>query len=378
MKINLSDNGLHHSFAPLSLTRPVACLRTGIFTNEERYKQFIPDLEIGFITEEYLSKTYTALDTDLTASSNVIPNDDLVSVICALEEDQALIYDGMELARRGSGEIKVAYTGEEPLVLSERWHIYQLNDRILAQDFKVLTANRKSQELSDSNTLIGDPSLLFIEEGAIVEASILNTDSGPIYVGRNAEIMEGCLVRGGLALCDHAQLKMGAKIYGATSIGPYCKVGGEVNNVVFQSYSNKGHDGFLGNSVIGEWCNLGADTNTSNLKNNYACVRTYSYGLKKELETDIQFIGLFMGDFSKSGINTMFNTASVVGVSCSVFGSGFPDKHIPSFSWVNGNDTSPFILEKAIEAATNMMSRRSKELSAEQEDVLAFLSESRP
>jgi UDP-N-acetylglucosamine diphosphorylase/glucosamine-1-phosphate N-acetyltransferase len=190
--------------------------------------------------------------------------------------------------------------------------------------------------------------------------------------------MEGSLIRGGLALCEHAQLKMGAKIYGATTIGPYCKIGGEVNNVIFEAYSNKGHDGFLGNSVIGEWCNLGADTNTSNLKNNYSSVRTYSYALNNEIQTDLQFMGLIMGDFSKSGINTMFNTATVVGVSCTIFGSGFPNKHIASFSWVNEAETSDFILDKAIEAANNMMQRRNLKLSPEEQDILAHLSKTKP
>ena len=378
MKINLSDNGHHQKFAPLSLTRPVGQLRMGLFTNEERYRMFLPEVEIGFETEAYLSSKYKSVHTDITANSNIIPNEDLVAAICNLENNQSLVFDGVELARKGSGEDKIAFTGEEPVIITERWHLYQLNDRVLSHDFSCYTSNRKSQELSESNTLIGDPSQLFIEEGAIVEGSILNTSTGPIYIGQNAEIMEGCLIRGGLAVCDHAQLKMGSKIYGATTIGPYCKVGGEVSNVIFQSYSNKGHDGFLGNSVIGEWCNLGADTNTSNLKNNYSSVRTYSYELDIEIQTDIQFMGLFMGDFSKSGINTMFNTATVVGVSCTIFGSGFPGKHISCFSWVNGTETSDFILDKAFEASDNMMQRRNLKLSAEEQDILRHLSESKP
>jgi len=378
MKINLSDNGHHQKFAPLSLTRPVGQLRMGLFTNEERYRMFIPEVEIGYETEEYLASKYKSVDTDITANSNVIPNEDLVAAICNLEDNQSLIFDGVELAKKGSGDDKIAFTGEEPVIITERWHLFQYNDRVLSHDFSCYTANRKSQDLSESNTLIGDPAQLFIEEGATVEGSILNTSTGPIYIGQNAEIMEGCLIRGGLAVCDNAQLKMGSKIYGATTIGPYCKVGGEVSNVIFQSYSNKGHDGFLGNSVIGEWCNLGADTNTSNLKNNYSSVRTYSYELTKEIQTDIQFMGLIMGDFSKSGINSMFNTATVVGVSCTIFGSGFPNKHISCFSWVNGTETSDFILDKAFEAADNMMQRRNLKLSTEEQDILRHLSETKP
>ena len=378
MKINISDNGYHQNFAPLSLTKPVGQLRMGLFTNQERYEMFIPEAEIGFETEDYLSAKYKRVDTDIIANANVIPNEDFVAALCNLENDQSLFLDGMELAKKGTGDNKIAFTGEEPVIITERWHVFQMNERVLAHDFNCYTANKKSQELSESNTLIGESTQLFIEEGAVVEGSILNTTTGPIYIGRNAEVMEGSLIRGGLALCDHAQLKMGAKIYGATTIGPYCKIGGEVSNVIFEAYSNKGHDGFLGNSVIGKWCNLGADTNTSNLKNNYSSVRTYSYELNKEIQTDIQFMGLVMGDFSKSGINTMFNTATVVGVSCTIFGSGFPNKHIACFSWVNGAETSDFILEKAFEAANNMMQRRKLKLSSEEQDILAHLSKTKP
>jgi len=217
---------------------------------------------------------------------------------------------------------------------------------------------------------------LFIEKGAIVEGSILNTKDGPIYIGKNAEIMEGSMIRGGLALCESSTIKMGAKIYGATTIGPHCKVGGEVNNVVFQEYSNKGHDGFLGNSIIGAWCNLGADTNTSNLKNNYSNVKTYSYIEEKEIQTELKFIGLSMGDYSKCAINTMFNTASVVGVACNIFTDGFPNKHISSFSWINGNKIAAYDLLKAYNDANNMMNRRDQSLSDADKKILAHLSNS--
>jgi UDP-N-acetylglucosamine diphosphorylase/glucosamine-1-phosphate N-acetyltransferase len=206
----------------------------------------------------------------------------------------------------------------------------------------------------------------------------LNTSTGVIYIGKDAEIMEGSMIRGGLALCEFATIKMGSKIYGATTIGPFCKVGGEINNVIFQSFSNKGHDGFLGNSIIGEWCNLGADTNTSNLKNNYSNIRTYSYEDAKEVDSGLQFIGLSMGDFSKCAINTMFNTATVVGVSCNIFTGGFPNKHIPSFSWVNDSDTTVNKLEKVFESANNMMSRRGRSLQEEEKNILKELSIHRP
>ncbi|MDG2153019.1 MAG: putative sugar nucleotidyl transferase, partial [Crocinitomicaceae bacterium] len=261
MKFNLSDNELHLKFAPISLTRPIACLRMGLFTNIERYQMYLPDAQIGFHTEAYLSKKFEAIDSDLMVNSNVIPNEDFIAAICNLEDNQTLLLNNQVLANKGSGKEIVLFVGQEPVIIGERWHIFQFNDIVLKQDFDAYTTNRKSQELSDSNTLIGSKSDLFIEEGASIEGAILNTTTGPIYVGRQSEIMEGSLVRGGLALCDNATLKMGSKVYGACSIGPHCKVGGEINNVIFQSYSNKGHDGFLGNSIIGEWCNLGADTN---------------------------------------------------------------------------------------------------------------------
>ena len=377
MKFNLSDNELHLNFAPMSLTRPIACLRMGLFTNIERYEMYLPDAQIGFHTEDYLSKKFEAIDTDLIVNSNVIPNEDFIAAICNLEDDQSLMLNDQVLARNGTGKEVILFVGQEPVIIYERWHIYQFNDTVLKQDFKVYTANKTSQKLSDSNTLIGDESDLFIETGASIEGATLNTTAGPIYVGHHAEIMEGSLVRGGLSLCEKATLKMGSKVYGACSIGPHCKVGGEINNVIFQSYSNKGHDGFLGNSIVGEWCNLGADTNTSNLKNNYANVKTYSYESKSEIKTDIQFMGLCMGDYSKSGINTMFNTASVIGVSCNVFGSGFPAKHIPSFSWVNTLDIVTFDLGKAITSANNMMTRRNLELNQHDKDIFSHLSNSK-
>ena len=334
---------------------------------------YLPDAEIGFHTEAYLSKKFEAIDSDLMVNSNVIPNEDFIAAICNLEANQTLTLNGDVLASHGAGKESVTFIGETPIILKERWHIYQLNDIVLKQDFNAYTTHKSSQKLSDSNTLIGNESDLFIEVGASVEGAILNTTAGPIYIGHQAEIMEGSLVRGGMALCDNATLKMGSKVYGACSIGPHCKVGGEINNVIFQSYSNKGHDGFLGNSIIGEWCNLGADTNTSNLKNNYSNVKTYSYESKSEIKTAVQFMGLCMGDYSKSGINTMFNTASVIGVSCNVFGSGFPAKHIPSFSWVNTLDMVSFDLDKAITSANNMMTRRNLSLNQIDKDIFSHL-----
>ena len=238
-----------------------------------------------------------------------------------------------------------------------------MNGYAIEQDFEWLTKGKTSEPLSATNTIIGDPSRIFLSKGAKVEAAILNTTAGPIYLGEDAEIMEGTTVRGPLALCDHAALKMSAKVYGPTTLGPHCKAGGELNNVVFLGYSNKAHDGFLGNSVIGEWCNLGADTNNSNLKNNYGLVDVYDYGQGKAVDTGLTFCGLIMADHAKAGINTMFNTGTVVGVSSNIFGGDFPPKFIPSFSWGGAQWLRTFTFDKSLEVAQKMMERRGLSLT---------------
>jgi UDP-N-acetylglucosamine diphosphorylase/glucosamine-1-phosphate N-acetyltransferase len=375
MKIVLHDNGLHLRFAPLSLTRPIGNLRMGIFTNDERWKLYLPNAQVYFETETYLQGKFPKADyADITVNAALIPNEELVVAISRLAENEKLVSGEEWLAYKGTGEKKVIYPGESPLIISQRWHLYQKNGSAIVSDFKLITSGRKSQQLSKTNTVIGDESLIFIEEGASVEAAILNTTSGPLYIGKHAEIMEGSIVRGPLALCDDGVLKMGAKIYGPTTIGNHCKVGGEVSNSIFQAYSNKGHDGFLGNSLIGEWCNLGADTNTSNLKNNYGNVSTFDYETMQEAKTDIQFMGVCMGDHAKCGINTMFNTASVVGVSSNIFGSGFPLKYTPSFTWGGIEEQVVFKFEKAIEYSNNMMERRNMRLSDDDISILNHLS----
>tara|TARA_B100001287_G_scaffold216740_1_gene185624 strand:- start:2282 stop:3418 length:1137 start_codon:yes stop_codon:yes gene_type:complete len=377
MKFNLSDFGKHKNFAPLSLTKPIGCIRMGIFTNVERYLSYLPEAHIGYETEDYLTHKYPRLDCDLSVNACVIPNPEFIAALLHLEENQSLYDEDRLLAQKGNGAEPIKFIGTKLIILEERWDIFQKNAAALDLDFNQVTEGRKTQALSPSNLLIGPKSKLFIEQGAMIEGCTLNTNDGPIYIGKGAEIMEGSLVRGGLALCNEATIKMGTKIYGATTIGPHCKVGGEVNNVIFQAYSNKGHDGFLGNSLIGEWCNLGADTNTSNLKNNYSNVRTYSYSMAEEVQTDMQFIGLSMGDYSKCAINTMFNTASVVGVSCNIFTHSFPHKYIPSFSWVQGESYTLNKLDKALLSANNMMHRRQLSLSKEDEAILQHIANER-
>lgn len=364
MKLLLHDNDLHLRFAPLTLTRPVGNLRMGILTNDERWQKMIPNATIYFATETYLTQKYpTTESADLTVNAAVIPTRELAERTLLLNEGEALFWGETWLAKKGNAIETRIPVDMELVILENRWDLYQLNGSVLKADFELLTSGRKSQTLSTSNTVIGDASLIFMEEGASVEACILNTKEGPIYVGKNAEIMEGSVVRGPLALCESAGLKLATKVYGPTTLGPHCKVGGEVNNVIFQAYSNKGHDGFLGNSVIGEWCNLGADTNSSNLKNNYSHVSAYSYETQKIEKTDVQFMGLIMGDHSKCGINTMFNTATVVGVSANIYGADFPDKMIESFVWGGASGFVPFKLDKAIEVAKAMMARRKVEFT---------------
>lgn len=378
MNIILHDNNNHLNFAPLTLTKPVGKLRMGILTCEERWQAHFPKATISFQTEDYLSERFPLLNAEnnIIINAAVIVNEMIASWVSELIFGQTLLINDQLIATHGVelGEGEIIKKELEDLVLLEnRWDIYQLNAAVLQLDFDQITKGRNSKPLSATNTVIGDSKLVFLEEGAKVEAAILNTTSGPIYLGKNAEIMEGSVVRGGLAMCESSALKLSTKIYGATTLGPHCKVGGEVNNCVFQAYSNKGHDGFLGNSLVGEWCNLGADTNSSNLKNNYGKVKTHSYVENKLVQTDVQFMGLTMGDHSKCGINTMFNTATVVGVSSNIYGADFPDKLIGDFMWGGGNKWENFKFEKAIEVAENMMGRRGVELSPEDKAILKYL-----
>jgi UDP-N-acetylglucosamine diphosphorylase/glucosamine-1-phosphate N-acetyltransferase len=377
MNIILHDLDSHLEFAPLSLTRPVGNLRMGIFANDERWQNYFPEAQVSFKTELYLSEKFPCLLTNDNhwVNASVIATPEIVEAVQRLQSGQALYVNDIFVAYRGSEfgrGARVDLLLDHFIHLQNRWNLYQLNDQVIALDFNWVKKYKKGIQLDTSNQLIGSADRIFIEEGAKVQGAMLNTTTGPIFIGRNAEVMEGTLVRGALALCENAVLKLGTKVYGATTIGPYCKVGGEVSNVLFYGYSNKGHDGFLGNSIIGEWCNLGADTNTSNLKNNYGDVRTYCYRTKQMKDTKVQFMGLAMGDHSKCGINTMFNTATVVGVSATVFGAGFPPKYIPDFSW-SGFDDVRFDFQKAIQAANNMMARRGKQITPEEKKLLAFL-----
>lgn len=366
MKINLFDDQAATRLRPLTFTRPAGELRVGILTIAEKWSRHL-NAEARSCAADYKQVKYSGWEhqCDLWINGRCFPTKELAEVIKGIA-----IHQGV---RTANNQVIATHHNPETTSTEIQWieveadwlnypeDIFVWNQRELDRDFELITAGRTGAKLSESNRVTG-PGKIFIEEGARVEAAVLNPDGGYIYVGSDAEIMEGSLVKGSLALCEHATLKLGAKIYGCTTIGPHSKVGGEVSNSVIQGYSNKGHDGFLGNSVLGEWCNLGADTNTSNLKNNYAEVKLWDYETNRFRNTNLQFCGLIMGDHAKCGINTMFNTGTVVGVGSNIFGSGFPRNFIPSFAWGGNGGFTTYQLEKVFETADLVMHRRGLKL----------------
>jgi UDP-N-acetylglucosamine diphosphorylase/glucosamine-1-phosphate N-acetyltransferase len=370
MKIQLVDGKHRDHLLPLTYTRPVAQLRCGILTIAEKYQK--RGFEVGYETEDYLQEKFPSIHHDILVSGSVCPTDSFIDAITSLTEGQGLIQDDQLLAFKGANwadtPTEIFPFNDVLNLIIRPWDIWTKNAAEMNIDFDVLTKDRFSAPIDSSNTVFGDR--IFLEEGARVKASILNATSGPIYLAQNAEVMEGSIVRGGLALGAHSALKLGTKVYGATTLGPHCKVGGEINNSVILGYSNKGHDGFLGNSAIGEWCNLGADTNNSNLKNNYDEVKAWSYVDGRFSKTGQQFCGLIMGDHSKSGINTMFNTGTVVGVSANVYGAGFPRNFIPSFTWGGPQGTTEYMIKKALDTANRMMQRRGLQVDDVERTIL--------
>jgi UDP-N-acetylglucosamine diphosphorylase/glucosamine-1-phosphate N-acetyltransferase len=374
INIVFSDAGKHLRLAPLSLNKPISKLKMGLMSFEDRWLNFLKkDAVVGYETESYLSNKYqSGTETAMYLNASVIPTPEIIESIKNLPIGYALISEKGWIAKHGTHISEEKIFKGIYLEVKNLWDMFQLNGEVIEIDFDLMTKNKKSQPLNSTNTLIGDR--IFIEEGAKVNGAILNTETGPIYIGKHAEIQEGAMIRGGLGLLEHATIKMGAKIYGPTTIGKHSKVGGEVTNSVIQNYSNKGHDGYMGNSLIGEWCNLGADTNTSNLKNNYSLVSIHSYETNKIEQTGAQFIGLTMGDHSKCGINTMFNTGTVVGISANIYGGDFPPKFIPSFSWGGSTDFVDYDFEKAMETATKVKARRGLDLTKEEVEILKYLS----
>ncbi|WP_394750607.1 GlmU family protein [Spongiimicrobium salis] len=383
MNYILFDGTVRNALLPFTYTRPVAEIRIGILTIREKWERYLGSTTTT-ITEDYLTDKFpmVELEKNVMINASYLPDQTLVDQIKNLKEyeaiciaDEIVAFYSLDSQEEVDFSIytMIPYEGEI-LQIRNTWDIFSKNKEAIIADFTLITKDRKSSPISDTNTVFC-PENIFIEEGAVVECSILNAKNGPIYIGKNAEVMEGSIIRGGFALGEQAIVKMGAKIYGATTVGPHSKVGGEVNNAVIFGYSNKGHDGFLGNSVLGEWCNIGADTNTSNLKNNYAPVRLWNYETENFAKTGLQFCGLMMGDHSKCGINMMFNTGTVVGVSANIFGSGFPRNFIPAFSWGGAAGFSTYLPKKAFETANAMMERRGMLFDEKEEAILNHIFE---
>ena len=381
MNIILFDNN-RSEFFPLSLTRPISQFRVGIFTIKEKWEKYYDSVSV--FTDNYLSNKYpsTVKDDNIWINAQLIPNDSIITEINNLRVGESLKKDSKILAFRSkefkSNNLNEISSNAQFSFLNSITDIFTINGAEIKNDFLFISSDKTtdwqgqndSELLANSNIKIGQYPI-YVEKGAKINHSIFNTTSGPIYIGKDAEVMEGSIIRGPFAMCNNSVLKIGAKIYESTTIGPHCKVGGEVNNSIFFGYSSKAHDGFLGNSVIGEWCNLGADTNNSNLKNNYENVKIWNYSINSFKDTQLQFCGLIMGDHSKCGINTMFNTGTVVGVGSNIFGSGFPRNFIPSFSWGGSSGFTIHNLNKFFITAEKVLARRNEVLSDNERQILS-------
>lgn len=382
MSYILFDDVARKSLKPFTYIRPVCDIRIGILTIREKWEKYLGETT-STLTEDYLSNKFPIIfaDSMTLINGSVCPTPKLVQAVKNLSVNQVLVCNDNIIAMSKTREdfisegddIEKIEVEEDFIKLNNVWDIYVYNDRAIREDFELITKGRKSQTLSSNNKLI-NPENIFVEEGASIEYATLNAKNGPIYIGKNAEIMEGAVVRGPFAMGEHAVLKLNAKIYGGTTIGPYAKVGGELDSVVIFGYSNKAHDGFIGHSVIGEWCNLGADTNASNLKNTYDEVRLYDIEKSTFIPTGQVFCGTIFGDHSKCGINVMFNTGTVVGISSNIYGAGYQRNFIPSFAW-GGTNTGLklYQLDKAIEVNERMMQRRGLVMSEEDKKILQHI-----
>ncbi len=383
MNYILFDGNVRNALLPFTYTRPVADIRIGILTIREKWEHRL-GLTTTTITEEYLEEKYPMVEMakNILINSSYLPTKALVERVKSLSENQAIFNNGEVVAffaKKTQEEVNFdtyeQFEFEDDVIkIDHTWDIFSKNREAIDQDFQLLTHGRRSQPIPEGVRYLNKEHI-FIEEGAEISFGILNASTGPIYIGKGAKIMEGSIVRGPFAMCENSVLKIGAKIYGPTTLGPYCKVGGEVNNSVLFGFSSKGHEGFLGNSVLGEWCNLGADTNTSNLKNNYAEVKLWNYESDRFAKTGLQFCGLMMGDHSKCGINMMFNTGTVVGVSANIYGSGYPRNFIPSFSWGGPSGLTTYQLKKVFQVAEAVMKRRDKVLSVNDQSILTAVFE---
>lgn len=384
MGIILFDDQFRNNLFPLSYTRPVSEFRVGILTIADKWKRYL-NSEISYLTEDYLQEKYPLLISpeNLLINAAICPDKDLLEAVVGIREGEALFADqlliAVQLNEAAAKEFNInkltSYRRVEYpntiVRIAFPENIFSLNDIEIRKDFELLTRGRTSSSLSNTNIILGDQ--IFVEEGVDAECSTFNSKLGPIYLGKESLVMEGCHIRGSFALCEGAILKMGAKIYGMTTIGPYSKAGGEINNSVIFANSAKGHEGYLGNSVLGEWCNIGADSNNSNMKNNYAEVRLWDYSNESFRKTGLQFCGLVMADHAKCAINTMFNTGTVVGVSANLFGSGFPRNFVPDFSWGGNQGFEVYSLKKMFETAIKVYSRRNIDFNEVEQKILTHV-----
>ncbi len=383
MNYILFDGTVRNALLPFTFTRPVADIRVGILTIREKWEKYLGTTTTS-LTEEYLMEKYpmVEMEQNVMINASFLPNPILADMVQNLNTKEAILF-GEEIIAFFTNDTQeeidfdeyelIEYEGDV-LRIENTWDIFAINDAAIREDFELLTEDRTSQPIPKSVNVIA-PENIFIEEGAKLEFVTLNASTGPIYIGNNAEIMEGSVIRGPFALCESGRVKLASKVYGATTVGPHSVIGGEVSNSVLMGYSNKGHDGFLGNSVLGEWCNIGADSNNSNLKNNYEEVRLWSYETEGFAKTGLQFCGLMMGDHSKCGINTMFNTGTVVGVSTNIFGAGFPRNFVPSFSWGGASGFTTYLTNKAFQTAKIVMARRNVEFTEEDAKILEYVFE---
>ena len=387
--ILFDDKVTRENLKPFTFTRPVSGIRIGILTIREKWK-ILTGSGFSVWTEKYLSKKFSKKigKENILINGSILPDARLLKEIGNLKTGEKLIHEDVPLAVKLDGEeLKdlnsiedlhsnswKPYSSKDFTKISNVWDIFLKNDEAIRSDYALVTKGRKSQPISKTNRVMGEENI-FIEEGSKVECAILNANDGPIYIGKNAEVMEGSMIRGPFVLGEESTVKLGTRIYGGTTIGPHCKVGGEISNSVIFGYSNKAHDGFIGNSVIGEWCNLGAGTNTSNLKNNYSKVKVWNFHQEDFVNTGLTFCGLMIGDHSKCSINSMFNTGTVVGVNVNVFGNGFPPKIIPCFSWGGSEGLTTYRIDDAVEVAQKVMARRNVTMESVDVKILKELFE---
>jgi UDP-N-acetylglucosamine diphosphorylase/glucosamine-1-phosphate N-acetyltransferase len=385
MGIILFDGVARQSLLPLTFTRPVADLRIGMLTIAEKWQQYLGQ-EPSFLTQHYLQTKFPIQisNQNLLLNGSVCPDEALLEAVNHLQEGEVLKQNDFVIAAKVSGSDvenfpvviasfkEVNFTAQFVRLIYPE-DIFLHNDTELRKDFALLTKGKTSASMSNTNTILGND--FFAEEGAAAECATFNTRLGPVYLSKNSEVFEGANIRGSFFLGDCSQVKMGAKIYSATTIGPHCTVGGEVKNSVIWGYSSKGHEGYLGNSVLGEWCNLGADSNNSNLKNNYAEVKLWDYPTRKLRNTNLQFCGLVMGDHAKCGINTMFNTGTVVGVSSNIFGAGYPPKFVADFSWGGIEHSEIYAINKALETTKRVFERKNRDFNETEADILKHIFE---